>query len=176
MTNTASTVVVIAALCMANLGSASVSAVSRLDKLTRVTPRGIGAIRAGMSLQAAERAADDKLVSMEESTNGCTFVKPQHGPDGISFMVLGGKIARVDVENTFTTTEEGARVGDSEARIKSLYPGRVRVTPHAYVKGHFLTIVTPDRKYGTVFETDGKKVTQYRAGRLAAVKYIEGCS
>ena len=129
-----------------------------------------------MSLHGAASIIGDRLVSTQEVSDGCTFVKPQHGPNGISFMVTDGKIARVDVENSFTKTEEGARVGDSEATIKRLYAGRVRVTPHAYVEGHYLTIVAPDRKYAIVFETDGKKVTQYRAGRRVAVRYIEGCS
>jgi hypothetical protein len=168
--------IAVGAMCMAHFLSASVSGAHRLNKDTRVTHRGIGAVRAGMSLRTAELAANDKLVSMQEVSAGCTFVKTQHGPDGISFMVIDGKIARVDVENTFTTTDEGARVGDSEARIKRLYRGRVRVTPHAYVEGHYLTVISPDRRYGIVFETDGRKVTQYRAGRLEAVRYVEGCS
>jgi hypothetical protein len=129
-----------------------------------------------MSLRAAERAAGDRLVHTQETSDGCTFVKPVHGPKGISFMVIDGRIARVDVENPFTVTAEGARVGDSEARIKRLYSGRVRVTRHAYIEGHYLTIIAPDRKHGIVFETDGAKVTQYRAGRLIAIRYVEGCS
>jgi hypothetical protein len=52
----------------------------------------------------------------------------------------------------------------------------VRVTPHAYTEGHYLTIIAPDRKHGIVFETDGSRVTQYRAGRLVAIRYGEGCS
>ncbi len=74
-------------------------------------------------------------------------------------MVIDGKIARVDVENKFTTTTEGAHVGDSEARIKRLYPGGLRVTPHAYIEGHYLTVTSPDGKRGYVFETDGRRVT-----------------
>lgn len=129
-----------------------------------------------MSLRAAERAANDKLVFMQEVSDGCTFVKPQHGPDGISFMVIDGKIARVDVENKFNGTSEGARVGYSEAKIKRLYAGKVRVTPHAYVEGHYLTVIAPDGRHGFVFETDGRKVTQYRAGTRVAIRYVEGCS
>jgi hypothetical protein len=176
MANALTIIAAVGAMCVADFVCASVPVVRRLNKETRATYRGIGSVHAGMSLRAAERAANDKLVSMQEETDGCTFVKPQNGPEGIVFMVIDGRIARVDIENTFTTTDEGARVGDSEARIKRLYRGRVRVTPHAYVEGHYLTVIGPDRRYGIVFETDGHKVTQYRAGRLAAVRYIEGCS
>ena len=129
-----------------------------------------------MSLRSAARAANDRLVSVQDVSDGCTFVKPQHGPDGIIFMLIDGKIARVDVENKFTATAEGARVGDSESRIKRLYPGRVRITAHAYIEGHYLTVIAPDRKHGFVFETDGRRVTQYRAGSRVAIRYVEGCS
>ena len=94
---------------------------------------------------------------------------------GLVSWLLTGKVL-TDVENKFTATAEGARVGDSEATIKRLYPGRVRVTPHEYIEGHYLTVVSPDGKHGYVFETDGRKVTQYRAGSRVAIRYIEGCS
>jgi hypothetical protein len=176
MANAVTIIMAVGAMFVADFVCASGPVVRRLNKDTRVTYRGIGTVRAGMSLRAAENAANDKLVPMQEESDGCTFVKPQNGPDGISFMVLDGKLARVDIENAFTTTDEGARVGDSEARIKGLYSGRVRVTPHTYVEGHYLTVIGPDQRYGIVFETDGRTVTQYRAGLLVAVRYVEGCS
>ena len=74
---------------------------------------------------------------------------------------------------------EGARVGDSEDAVRKLYGSRVSVTPHKYTNGHYLT-VTPmapsDSQYRIIFETDGKRVTRYRAGRLPQVAYVEGCS
>ena len=33
-----------------------------------------------------------------------------------------------------------------------------------------------DRNYRIVFETDGKRVLRFRAGKLPEVEYIEGCS
>ena len=77
-------------------------------------------------------------------------------------MVIGGQIARVDIYgNSRITTVRGAKIGDSEDRIKSLYPGQIRVTPHEYVRGgHYLTFVprdASDRQYRLVFETDGRR-------------------
>lgn len=95
-------------------------------------------------------------------------------------MVTKGRIARVDVSgDSQITTKSGARVGDAEARIKALYPGQIQVTPHKYTDGHYLTFVPKDRKdsrYRVVFETDGKRVTEFRAGQLPEVEYVEGCS
>lgn len=91
-------------------------------------------------------------------------------------MLVDGTVARVDVDNSFTRTAEGAAIGDSEATIKRLYHGRLRVTRHAYVEGHYLTVMGADRRHCIVFETDGKKVTSYHAGRMPEVSYVEGCS
>jgi hypothetical protein len=73
-------------------------------------------------------------------------------------------------------TAAGARIGDTEARIKSLYEGRVTTTPHKYVKGgHYLTVTPADTSYRIVFETNGKKVTSFRSGRVPEVEQVEGC-
>src|SRR5919199_1484434 len=95
------------------------------------------------------------------------------------FMVISGQIARVDIYgNSRITTISGAKIGDSEDRIKSLYA--VRITPHEYVRGgHYLTFIptdTSDRQYRMVFETDGKRVKLIRSGRLPEVEYVEGCA
>jgi hypothetical protein len=93
-------------------------------------------------------------------------------------MVEGGSIARVEVVSGTTATTEGARVGDSEDRIQQLYPGRVVTTPHKYTSGHYLTVKpidAADSLNRLVFETDGHRVTEYRAGRLPQVEYVERC-
>lgn len=96
-------------------------------------------------------------------------------------MITGGRVARIDVwQNRQITTLSGAKIGDSEARIKALYPGQIQVSLHQYVRGgHYLTFVPrdkSDRNYRVVFETDGKTVTRFRAGKLPEVEYVEGCS
>jgi hypothetical protein len=108
-------------------------------------------------------------------------VKPQKGLKDVGFMVINGKVARVDVwRESKVTTLRGAKIGDSETRIKSLYPGQIKVTPHEYVAGgHYLTFIPKDKadkNCRLVFETDGKRVTQMRSGKLPEVSYIEGCS
>jgi len=95
-------------------------------------------------------------------------------------MVEQGKISRIDVDSgTAIATAAGARIGDTEERIKSLYPGQVTVQPHKYTDGHYL-VVTPadaaDKDFRIVFETDGNKVTRYRSGKIPSVQYVEGCS
>ena len=59
------------------------------------------------------------------------------------------------------------------------WPGQVKVTPHKYEDGHYLT-VTPtaaaDKQFRIVFETARGRVTRYRAGLMPSVEYVEGCS
>ena len=52
------------------------------------------------------------------------------GLEGLSFMIENGRVVRVDVRARGIRTVEGGAVGDTEARIQELYPGRVTVSPH----------------------------------------------
>jgi hypothetical protein len=140
---------------------------------------GFGPVRAGMTLAEAEQALGAPLVLLGPRMEPCHYVVVEGRP-GVAFMVIDGRIARVDVQPKGTVkTAEGAGVGDDEARIQSLYPGRVVVEPHKYVDGHYL-IVRPaapaDSGFRLIFETDGKRVTSYRSGRMPEVRWIEGCS
>jgi hypothetical protein len=98
---------------------------------------------------------------------------------GVKVMVNRGVVARVDVDSAGIGAVGAAGVGDAEARVRELYTGRVTETPHKYTAGSYLT-VTPqapaDSAFRLVFETDGAKVTRFRAGRLPEVEWVEGCS
>ena len=156
-------------------GAAASTTTSAGDSV--VTEHGLGPLRAGMTLAEARRALGDALVVRKGTdTTGCGYVTWRGGPRGTRVMIDGGRIARVDVDSANVATASGARVGDSEARIQQLYAGRVTVTPHKYVDGHYLTVnAAGDSSYAIVFETEKDKVTRYRAGRRPAVEYVEGC-
>lgn len=115
----------------------------------------------------------------EPKSRECDHVRPPVGPGGVLIMTVGGQVARVEVSDTTVSTSAGARVGDSEARINALYPGRVQTTPHKYIDGHYLIVrggPGADSIYRLVFETDGQRVTRYRGGRMPEVEWVEGCS
>ena len=144
----------------------------------RVSPTGIGSIRAEMGIGQAARELGSEL-RVPTATERCAIVPAGAGLDSVSFMVVNGRIARVDVTGGRTTTVEGARVGDTEARINELYAGRVEVQPHKYTSGRYLVVRPMDSAesgYRIVFETDGNRVTRYRSGRLPEVGWVEGCS
>lgn len=170
----------IVTLALSSLSVGIVIAQTRLTNQSKLFINGIGTVQVGMSVSQAAKAAGTKLIG-DPPNNNCYYVKPEWEPKNLGFMVTEGRISRVDVwRDGKITTLKGAKIGDTEARIKSLYPGQIKVTPHKYVQGgHYLTLIPKDRanqNYRVVFETDGKLVTEFRSGKLPEVEFVEGCS
>ena len=144
-----------------------------------VTERGIGALRAGMSLREASAAVSTTLsVPRGSDPAGCYYVAWNGAPAGVRVMAEAGSIARIDVDSAGVATATGVRVGDAEEHVQQLHAGRVAVSPHKYIDGHYLT-VTPespaDSLFRIVFEVEKGRIVRYRAGRLPQVEYVEGC-
>jgi hypothetical protein len=143
---------------------------------------GIGSVKIGMPLTKAIDATQtvwNVEPSLDAGDDGCRYAKPQKGLSSLSFMVIGGVIVRADITARGVATISGIQVGDTEERVKSVYPGKITVEKHKYVeKGHYL-IYTPadpkDANLRLIFETNGKIVTAYRIGRLPEVSWVEGC-
>jgi hypothetical protein len=109
----------------------------------------------------------------------CEYMDASKLPVKIGFMFVSDTLARVDVRDSTVATVEGARIGDTEARINELYAGRVTTTPHKYTgpTGHYLTVpMSSVPEHLLVFETDGRRVTTYRMGRKPEVEWVEGCA
>lgn len=141
---------------------------------------GIGPIGVGMTVAEALKSLGRKITLGQRISDGdCRYAEPASGPKGVAFMVIDGVIARIDVDSKRIKTRKGIGIGDTEAQVMAAYPGQIKVTTHTYDdKGHYLTFVPKDRKdrnFRLVFETDGKRVTSFRAGRLPEVEWVEGC-
>jgi hypothetical protein len=139
---------------------------------------GYRGVRIGMSVEEASTAYGGPLLPLGpvEAGAGCFYVFPRGAPGAVSFMVVDGRVARVDVGGPEPRTSTGVGVGSTEAEVQAAYPGGVAVSPHKYTgpDGHYLT-VAPREGAALIFETDGGKVTRYRAGNLPPVAYVEGC-
>lgn len=147
---------------------------SRTPDMT-VTEFGIGPIRVGMTVADTNAAIGGGFAAPKGGASGCTYAVLTKAPPGLAVMLEDGKVARVEVRSGSIQTSRGARIGDSEPRLKILYPG-ITTTPHKYVAGgHYLTVLGSDPANRIVFETDGGKVTTFRSGRTPAVEYVEGC-
>jgi hypothetical protein len=152
-----------------------------LTEESRLGTNGIGPVQVGMTLKEAE-AASGRKFKLSESIEGntCNYATVL-GIQGVSVMFINGTIERVDISNPRILSLRGAKIGDSEDRIKDLYKGQIKVTPHPYGRDrtdHYLTFYPKDRQdqdYRLIFETRKNKVSRFRGGHLPAVDYIEGC-
>ncbi|HYW13235.1 MAG TPA: hypothetical protein VE871_14845 [Longimicrobium sp.] len=146
---------------------------------------GMGPLRVGMTLDEARTALGGDLAmnpdspDHSEGADRCDYPRSARLPAGVQVMVVGERVVRVEVDSGTAATAEGARIGDAEARIQQLYPGRVTVEPHKYTDGHYLVVrsaAAGDTTNLLVFETDGRVVKGFRAGQKPQVQWVEGCS
>jgi hypothetical protein len=140
---------------------------------------GVGPVRFGMALAAAQVALGDSLIVAPPGCE-CGFTVPRGAPAGVRFMVEQGKVVRVDVDSSGVRTAAGVEVAMAEADVRSRYPVGLRVQPHKYdPKGRYLVVQgtePADSARRLIFETDGQRVVRYRAGITPAVEYVEGCA
>lgn len=157
----------------------------RLTAESRLRLDGLGPVRVGMTLAEASAAAGVTIRLRPEESGGldCSYARPVDGPEDMAFMVVGGRIVRIDVGFLGTTrvrTLSGVGRGSTEADVMKTYPGQIRVERHHYVDGaHDLVYVPGDHafsRYSMIFEAIDGKVTSFRSGLAEQVAWIEGCS
>jgi hypothetical protein len=136
---------------------------------------GIGPVKINMTLAQLTALFHQKLSEEESGSDNCYYVTAP-GHDHIGFMILDGRVARVDVTARGVATTTGIQVGDSEAHTRQVYGTKLKVTEHKYIDtGHYLTVRSADGRYGVRFETDDGKITGFYAGTYDAIQYVEGC-
>jgi hypothetical protein len=145
--------------------------------------RRAGAIRIGMSVRQVRTALDDPRARLRGSGPGsadeCAYLASAKLPEGLRVMFERGRAVRIDVSVPGILTASGIGVGATEDEVKRAYGPRIQVEPHKYEPaGHYLRYVAvdeADRPFGLVAETDGQRVTSFRAGTVAAISLVEGC-
>ncbi|MGI8984887.1 MAG: hypothetical protein ACR2HM_10200 [Acidimicrobiales bacterium] len=156
----------------------------RIAADSRLSLGGIGPVDVGMTLEEASAAAGTPIRVRPGNPFGseCEYAYADAVP-GMAFMVINGRIARVDVGSPNggrVTTVSGIGEGSTEDEVKRTYPGRIQVQGHPYVPtGHYLVYAPADANLAhlsLIFETDGRVVTRFRSGMKGAVAQIEGCS
>lgn len=157
----------------------------RLTTESRLRLDGLGPVTIGMTLAEASAAAGVTIRLRPEESGGldCTYARAAAGLEEMAFMVIGGKIVRIDVGFLGTDrvrTLSGVGKGSTEADVMKIYPGQIRVEPHHYVEGaHNLVYVPNDpasRQYSMIFEAVEGRVTSFRSGLADPVSWVEGCS
>jgi hypothetical protein len=159
------------------------TAPERLTAASRLSLEGVGPVRVGMTLSEASAAAGVP-IRLQDIPAGpeCRYAYPEGAPGlgrEVAFMVLQGRIARVDVGGAVRTVS-GIGKGSTEAEVQATYPGRIRVEPHPYTRnGRYLVYVPADaglRHLSMIFETENGQVQRFRAGLADPVAFPEGCS
>jgi hypothetical protein len=152
-----------------------------LTKDSVVNEQGVGAIRIGMTPEEAGAAAGVVLTGdpYELYDDGsCYYLIPEGElAETFGFMVSEGTVARIEITGESPVANaQGARIGDSEQRLLEIYKDAI-VEEHAYEgpEGHYVRTKDAGGQHGYVFETDGKVVTRWRAGRYPEIEWIEGC-
>ena len=144
----------------------------------RVSATSFGPIRFGMS--SAEALAVAPLLQIPKTRQqSCDYATLPNSEGELFFLLVDDRVMRVDVVTDTIYTTQGVHVGDSEAQVTELYAGRVSSEPHKYTQGHYLVVkptAATDSLNRVIFETDGTRVTRYRAGLMPVVQWVEGCS
>jgi hypothetical protein len=117
---------------------------------------GAGPLRIGMSLPQLNAMLHEKLpLPAAKDDKACFYVTTKKQPK-LSFMVLQGRLARIDVRDPGVTTTTGIQVGDSEKHALQVYGSSLKVVPHKY---------TDNGQYLTARSSDGRLRHPLRDGR-----------
>ncbi|MGH9226002.1 MAG: hypothetical protein ACRD2W_19940 [Acidimicrobiales bacterium] len=154
-----------------------------LSEASRLRLDGIGPVVVGMSLEEASAATgqDIRIDPRTDLGRGCAHATAEGGPEGLQFMVVDGRIARVEVVPGPVRTVSGVGVGSTQAEVLAAYPDRIRVQANPY-SGHLGgkdLIYVPDASsehLSLLFEVLDGLVMRFRSGWLPAVMAPEGCS
>lgn len=143
----------------------------------KVSVQGFGQLRAGMSAAQVRSLLPQLQASDDLARAECTYARSSLLPPGVVLMFANGSLARVDVLSGRAQTDLGARLGDTEEQVAMLYGSSLKISPHKYTEGHYLTVPgeSSDSIFRIVFETDGSRVLRYRSGRIPEVEWVEGC-
>ncbi|MGK7925301.1 MAG: hypothetical protein AB4290_08645, partial [Spirulina sp.] len=165
------------------LGRGDNSCLQQVQPPNKLTLTGLGGVDIGMTI--AEASKKTGIQFNNESSGGeeygCFYYQARKEPQGVDYMVTEGKISRIDIHTKQITTLSGAKIGDTEERIKALYPGKIEEEPHKYLpEGKYLFFMPKDaayQNYRVIFETNEKGIViTMRSGKLPEVAWVEGCA
>ncbi|MBK8016112.1 MAG: hypothetical protein IPK20_04920 [Betaproteobacteria bacterium] len=138
----------------------------------------LGPISVGMTAAQVGKAVGPHVAEDFSPNNECFHLRRTGNLSGVSFMMIGGEVARIEVDTLSVVSWSGVRIGSTEEQIKKIYGARVKVEPHKYLEGngHYLTLRLQDGRFGRRFETENRRVVRFYAGLWKHLRYVEGCA
>jgi len=161
-----------------------------------VTLRSVGPVVVGMTLDQIAAAAGVDLTRQPDfdqavAESNCAYVSPSTIPgyvpppdsgnkSPLAFMIVDGKLARIDILGGDFATPQGIKVGSEESAVLTAYGDGEPLPPRAFIGPPYRYLTaTPrdaeDQNFRMVFESDGAKVVNYRVGQLPHVEHKQGC-
>ena len=163
---------------LVQLGSSVANAEVKLTTESRLATNGIGPVLTGMTLKEAEQESGLRFKTTASGNGSCHHVKPIGGVKNVSFMMNEGSIAVAYVMNPQIKTLRDIGIGDSEAKVRSLYAGQLERGESLSGRTKVLQFVPKDeedKNYRIVFSFVNGKLQSFRSGRLPEVLWLEGC-
>ena len=147
----------------------------KLTDSSSVTTAGIGPLTFGMTIALAQPAIGTRLLTENgrAPAGECFYVKPERGPDGVFMMVSKSTIERVDIRSGNVKTRSGLGIGTTLDQLKTALKDQLQINGNTAV---FVPTSANDANYRVIFETDGTKVTSFRAGKVPEVTNPVGCA
>lgn len=138
---------------------------------------GLGAIRAGMTVEQVLPLADWSGFERGKPTKGCWYLRYE-GPDSFALMIIDNRVARIELgKKSRLHTFAGARVGTAEDELKQMYGARLETQPHKYVEGGRNYVLRSGAgTEGLRFEVYEGVVQAVQGGPWEHLNYVEGCS
>jgi hypothetical protein len=144
---------------------------------------GFGPLKFGMPADQVERLLHDEKPYNPYASSECRqFTIPQFEPAGLSFVVEGRKLVRIDVDfgngkvEASAKTDTGIGLGSAEENVLKAYPNAVIKPNPSDPAWHAIIVETPDHSRGIIFETNGKTVKSIRAGARPVISATEACN
>lgn len=143
-----------------------------------VTAKAIGTTPLGQTpaeFAEAQHITGDLAAAEPE----CIYWMPHSAPAGLSFMIVGGRVVRADVDSTGIRTAKGIGIGSSIGEVEAAYGAALQSQPHKYNYDQgwrSLIAWESDSAAAIVFEVDSHSVRTLHAGLLPQVLYVERCS
>ncbi len=140
---------------------------------------GIAEVRSGFGtpLQGLGSDAAGKPLPVDDSNDGCYFLRPQNAEDP-RLMIEGRKLVRYDVHSAAVIAPGGGKVGMTLGELQVLYPERGDVVPDKYDEKAQHLRRPHAQEGGAVIDfalgADGR-VGAWKVGQTPQVDYVEGC-
>lgn len=168
-------VVVAVALAIALPAAAAAAPVT---SHSRITQRGLGSIRLGMTVEQARRRTGQRiqhsLFTPGDTSCGIAQLFPRGL--GVDLQTTNLHVWVINVSSRGIATRAGVRVGDRVAALRRAYGSRLRSEPNKYTpKARDYWVGFGRRKLKFSANPEGV-IREISSGRKPEVDFVEGCA